>query len=232
MVEACHNLACHHHGATNAYLKLHARTHQAMHYHVRHQFGVSNNFNTFEQHPWHVAGQGAAIAALCYIVLSDTLIDTYHTKIAPRLINNPTCNLELIRSLKAFINDVVIHATSNPNKTLKDLQNRAKIQLEWWAQLVKVTGGALNPKKCCRIVYQWEPDKHGILCLIQPQLPTDYILIPNKNAQHPIPVPKVSKGTRYLGIYITANQNTKPMEQHLWNKALLYTQAFHQTPMD
>jgi len=30
MVEACHNLACRRHGATDAYLGLHARTHQAM----------------------------------------------------------------------------------------------------------------------------------------------------------------------------------------------------------
>jgi len=30
MVEACHNLACRHHGANVAYLRLHARTHQLM----------------------------------------------------------------------------------------------------------------------------------------------------------------------------------------------------------
>jgi len=30
MVEACHNLACRCHGTTDTYLKLHARTHQAM----------------------------------------------------------------------------------------------------------------------------------------------------------------------------------------------------------
>jgi len=155
----------------------------------------------------------------------------YYTKIAPQLIHNPTHNIAAIQSLKAFTDDVVIHATSDPNETIEDLQNRAKTQLEWWAQLVQVTGGALNPKKYCGIVYCWEPDKHGILRLIQPQLPTDYILIPNENGQHPIPVTKVSEGPRYLGIYITADRNTKPMEQHLWKKALLYTQAFHQTPI-
>jgi len=34
MVEACHNLACRQHGATDAYLKLHTQTHQAMQYYV------------------------------------------------------------------------------------------------------------------------------------------------------------------------------------------------------
>jgi len=64
MVEACHNLACRRHGATDAYLRLHARTHQLMKYYIRHKFGVSAEYNTFEQHPWHGAGQGAVDAAL------------------------------------------------------------------------------------------------------------------------------------------------------------------------
>jgi len=34
MVKACHNLVCCQHGADNAYLKLHAKTHQAMRYYV------------------------------------------------------------------------------------------------------------------------------------------------------------------------------------------------------
>jgi len=57
MVEACHNLACRRHGADVAYLRLHARTHQLMRYYVRHKFGVSSDYNTFENHPWHGAGQ-------------------------------------------------------------------------------------------------------------------------------------------------------------------------------
>jgi len=54
-----------------------------MKYYVKHKFSVSTQYNTFSQHPWHGAGQGAADAALCYIILSDTLIDAYHTKVAP-----------------------------------------------------------------------------------------------------------------------------------------------------
>jgi len=50
-----------------------------MKYYIRHQYGMSTEYNTFDQHPWHGAGQGAADAALRYIVLSDTLIDAYHT---------------------------------------------------------------------------------------------------------------------------------------------------------
>ena len=34
MVEACHNMACHRHGAADDYLRLHAQTHRSMKYYV------------------------------------------------------------------------------------------------------------------------------------------------------------------------------------------------------
>jgi len=129
MVETCHNLACRRHGADVAYLRLHARTHQLMRYYVRHKFGVSHDYNTSEQHPWHGAGQGAADAALRYIVLSDTLIDAYHTKVAPILMQDPTATIEVFRSLKAFIDDVVLHATDVTNGPPNDLILTAQNQL-------------------------------------------------------------------------------------------------------
>ncbi len=46
-----------------------------------------------------------------------------------------------------------------------------------------------------------------------------------------ISAPVGNEGTRYLGLYITVDRNTKPMEQHLWKKALTYTTAFRRTPM-
>jgi len=64
MVKACHNLACHCHGVDKVYLKLHACTHQAMKCYIWHKFGVSTEYNTFTQHPWHGAEQGSANAAL------------------------------------------------------------------------------------------------------------------------------------------------------------------------
>jgi len=232
MVEACHNLACRRHGADDAYLRLHARTHKSMRYYVRHKFGVSAEYNTFEHHPWHGAGQGAADAALRYIVLSDTLIDAYHTKVAPQMIHDPTRTIAIIRSLKAFIDDVVLHATSNPTSQFDELQIKAQTQLQWWTQLVNVTGGALNPKKCCGLVYKWEPDKYGILRLSQPQLPATFIEVSINNEHQSIPVPKIHEGTRYLGIYTTVDRNTTPMETNLWTKANIYVTAFHRTPMN
>ena len=64
MVKACHNMACQHHGTADDYLCLHAPTHRLLKYYVRHKYGVLEDYNTFDQHPWHGAGQGAADAAL------------------------------------------------------------------------------------------------------------------------------------------------------------------------
>ncbi len=41
----------------------------------------------------------------------------------------------------------------------------------------------------------------------------------------------MTEGIRYLGVYITGNCSTKPMEAHLWDKAMQYTKAFQKTPM-
>jgi len=232
MVEACHNLACRRHGADVAYLRLHARTHQLMRYYVRHKFGVSAEFNTSEQHPWHGAGQGAADAALRYIVLSDTLIDAYHAKVAPTLMHDPTQLLAVIRSLKAFIDDVVLHAKANHDGNINDLMSTAQNNLRWWNQLVQVTGGSLNPKKCCGMLYQWEPDSKGILRLCKHDEVQHTLSLSDDTNAHPIPILPPTEGTRYLGIYLTTDRNTTPMERNLWAKTLLYTQAFQRTPMN
>jgi len=165
MVEACHNLACQHHGADIAYLWLHAKTHQAMKYYVCHKFFISCDYSTFAQHPWHRAGQGAADVALHYIVILDTVIDAYHSKTAPSCLHDPTKVILILHSLKAFINNVVLHTSDGPYATFNTLWDHAAEQIQWWEQLVQVTGGSLNPQKCCAIVYSWSPDKSGILHL-------------------------------------------------------------------
>jgi len=117
------------------------------------------------------------------------------------------------------------------DKNLATLQQQVQTQLQWWVQLVQVTGGKLNPNKCCGLLYNWEPDKHGILWLQQPDLPMDFLLLQTITDTQSIPIPKNAEGTCYLGLYLTIDRNTKPMEQHLWKKALIYTTAFRQTPM-
>jgi len=142
MVEACHNMACQRHGAADDYLRLHAQTHRSMKYYVRHKYGVLKDYNTFDQHPWHGAGQGAADAALRYIALSDSLIDAYHSKIQPWIINDPTLTLQIVKSLKAFIDDVAM-SISGENVPFTQMIQQAQTNLQWWTQLMQASGGAL-----------------------------------------------------------------------------------------
>jgi len=145
MVEACHNLACRRHGAADDYLKLHAQTHRLMKYYIWHRYGVSTGYNTFKSPPWHGAGQGAADAALRYIALSDSLINPYHSQFQPCILQDPTLTMQIIKSIKAFIDDMAM-STSDTCIQFPQLVELAQSQLHWWNHLVQSSGGALNPK--------------------------------------------------------------------------------------
>jgi len=201
-----------------------------MKYYVRHQYRISTDYNTFDMHPWHGAGQGAADTAIRYIVLSDSLIDTYHEHFQPRVLHDPTMTMQIIKSIKAFIDDVAMSAGDNTS-TFSQIVQRAQNQLHWWNQLVQSSGGALNPKKCCGALYHWQPDNDGILCSTEPDPTESAITIEPGPSSPTIPILKRTKGTRYLSVYVTRNGSTKVMEEHIWKQAVTYTKAFQRTHM-
>ncbi len=143
------------------------------------------DYNTFKHHPWHGAGQGAADTALCYIALSDVLIDAYHDHIQLSTIQDPTKNLKVVNSIKAFIDDIAMSTSTNTN-TIQDLTTAAQTQLHWWNTLIKVTGGELNPSKCCGAC--WKPDKFGILCQAHPAPNEIQITLSDMAPKHQIPI--------------------------------------------
>jgi len=225
MVKACQNLACHQHRAANDYLHLYAKMHRLMKYYVCHKFGISHDYNMYEQHPWHGAGQGAADTALHYIALSDVLINAYHTKIQPSIIHDLTLTMIITCSIKAFINDVAMVADT-PTSNLNKLLARTQAQLIWWNQLIQVTGGALNSKKCCYAFYHWLLDTLGILCLKPLLTDVGHLTLSPQDQHDHIPILSLHKGTRYLGVYIATSRSTITMENQLWKKAITYTKAF------
>jgi len=200
-----------------------------MKYYIRHKFGISTDYNTFDLHPWHGAGQGAANAALRYIALSDTLIDAYHTKVAPQMISDPSNSLTITQSLKAFIDDVVLHATQAHTSYLT-LQQQVQSRLQWWNQIVCVTGGALNHKNVVQLPTTGNLTNTASLPYPNWMKLSRFTLEDTHNPQ-PIETIPLNQGTRYLGLFITGDRNTKPMEQHLWQKAITYTAAFQRMPM-
>jgi len=143
--------------------------------------------------------------------------------------HDPTLTIRIFKSIKAFINDVVMSA-GGP-MSFHNLVHRAQAQLQWWTQLVQSSGGALNPQKCCCAIYHWTPDKNGIL---QPSdlTPESVTLLSNSTTPtQPIPLLDLHEGTQYLGIYVTWSGATKPMEDHVWKTATTYTRAFQHTHM-
>jgi len=111
------------------------------------------------------------------------------------------------------------------------LINCAQSQLQWWNQLIQATGYALNPAKCCCAVYSWYPNKFGILHSSTPNPNEVLICLAPQQPEQCISVLASQEGTRYLGIYITRNGSTKPMEIHMWQKTVLYTKVFQWTQM-
>jgi len=136
--------------------------------------------------------------------------------------------MTIVKSLKSFINDVAM-SVGGDAPSFDHLVQCAQTQLQWWTQLIRASGGQLNPQKCYCTTYTWVPDQAGILCL---SLPAEVNISPcSQNLQQTIPVLKPHEGTQYLGVYLTSNGDTKPMQHQLWRKAILYTEAFQQTHM-
>jgi len=135
-----------------------------------------------------------------------------------------------MQSIKAFINDVVMTAET-PNLDLTEIVAQAQDQLTWWNQLIQVTGGALNPNKCCYAFYHWQPDKFGILRLKPPPDNVSKLTLSLSGQTENIPILSMNEGTRYLGVYVAPSGSTKTMETQLWKKAVSYTKAFQCTHM-
>ncbi len=63
-------------------------------------------------------------------------------------------------------------------------------------------------------------------------LPNDTGIMPCPNqSQHCIQALGPHEGMQYLGVYVTCSSTTKPMEDHIWHKAVTYMHAFQQTHM-
>jgi len=165
-----------------------------MKYYIRHKYGVLEDYNTFDQHPWHGAGQGTTDAAIWYIALSDLLIDAYHSNIQPWIIQDPMLTLVIVKSMKAFIDDIAM-LVNGATSTLEQMTLQVQTQLQWWTQLIQASGGALNPQKYCCALYYWRPDTSGILHLTTIDPENINIALCNIRLQQTIHVLKLDEGT-------------------------------------
>jgi len=66
---------------------------------ICHKYRVSHDYNTVAAHPWHGVGQGMGDAALCYIVLSDMLIDAFHLHFRLWTMHDLTLTITILKSI-------------------------------------------------------------------------------------------------------------------------------------
>jgi len=126
--------------------------------------------------------------------------------------------IKVTKSIKAFIDDVAMSATMLSSR-IQDLIMKVQTQLQWWDKQIKVTGGELNPSKCCRAIHTWQPDKLGILQAVQPNPDKMKITLSDKDPMDQIPILQQYEGTCYFGLYIAPDGSTKTMEMQLWKKS-------------
>jgi len=81
MIEAPNNLTCLQHGADPKYIQLHAQTQCKLHYHLKHKYGISANYNShMEDNPWYGMGQGTGDACKWWVIGSNSMADVYTPK--------------------------------------------------------------------------------------------------------------------------------------------------------
>jgi len=122
-------------------------------------------------------------------------------------------------------------SAGNDTNSFTQLVEHAQNQLQWWNRLVQSSGSELNPQKCCCAFYYWRPDKYGILRLTNPNQHESTVHLDPEHPNLTIPLLSIAEGTQYLGVYVTRNGATKPMEDHVWKQAVTYTRAFQCTHM-
>jgi len=149
MIEAPNNLACLQHGADPQYIKLHAQTQRELWYHLKHKYGISEEFNKHQDtQPWYGMGQGAGDACNRWVIGSDSMADAYSAGANGWTIPSPNNNAPIKQDMKAFIDDVNLFIGKSEDTTETDFMEMAQADINRWHGLLRATGGELNNKKC------------------------------------------------------------------------------------
>ncbi len=227
MVEACHSLACHSKGADIQYLRLHAQTQKLQKYYVKHTQGISNDHNTFsDESPWYGAGQGTGDAALRYTTQSDGMIRAYKGNSQPLEMTNSTNTIQPTQDIDAYADDTTLmNGTSTGNHALLRIQ--AQQNLSTWSDIVKCTGGALNPPKCGWAHFRWNYDKHGIPSISTIKHPIR-LKLPDRNGQvHQLKQHNPKEAVQILGVQIAMDGNMDQEYKLLKDKAEKYKKVLY-----
>jgi len=166
MVEACQNLSCLSHGADPPYIKLHAQTHKHTKYYPKHAYGVSEQYNQYEDTaPWYRAGQGTGDAAVQWTLVSHFLILAYQSEVTSY---SAICDILAYLGLDAFVDNTNLVYSAPGHTPFNEIVQNIQHNLDLWHGLLQSSGGTPSPKKCSWTPFYWQSDKYGTPMLTEP----------------------------------------------------------------
>jgi len=211
MIEAPNNLTCLQHGADPKYIQLHAQTQRELRYHLKHKFGISQEFNHHQvTQPWYGMGQGAGDTCNRWVTGSDSLANAYQEHAHGWTILSPTAPEQLTQSWKAFIHDVNLFIGKPKTASEDKFLNMSQTNTNWWHGLLRATGGELNTKECFWSDFHLEFDQNGTPS-IRTKTPDDPpIHLTNRDGtKEVLKTTKPDEGIRHLGVHISMDGNSK-----------------------
>jgi exonuclease III len=157
---------------TNATTLLKAR------YHIRTELGVSpESYSHSELMPIFGTGQGSGNSPMLWLFLCCILFAIYASLAKPAKYCNPDGTNEIILAIVGFVDDcngqVNCFMLTQNDHTLQLMLQHATSNAKYWADLLSVTGGALELSKCSYHVMYWKFSAQGapVLTNMKAELP-------------------------------------------------------------
>ena len=154
-------LASRKHGVHELVTQCNARTLEQAKYRMRTEMGLSETSYSHEsQHPIYGTGQGSMNSGNNGTYISSALIDCYDTKASSATYMNPDRSNVNTWSMIGFVDDnngqVNSFEEAREKTNLQKLHHKARTNATIWANLLSITGGALELSKCSYHVMNWE----------------------------------------------------------------------------
>jgi len=142
MIEAPNDLACLQHGSNPKYISLHTQTQHKLHYHLKHKYSISPEYNshTTEQ-PWYGMGQGAGDTSNQWVIGTDSMANAYSKKAQGWTIPSPSMQHSIKQDLLAFINNVNLFIGKPADITEEEFLAIAQADINCWHSILCATGG-------------------------------------------------------------------------------------------
>ena len=159
--------------------KTNASTFQQARYHIRTDLGVSpDSYSHSDLMQIYGSGQGSGNSPMLWLFICCLLFAMYHKLAKPAQYCNPDHTNEITLAIVGFVEDCngQVNCFDLPQNeaTLQQLMHHATTNAKKWADLLSITGGALELSKCSYHVVVWKFSLQGapILVNMKSELPT------------------------------------------------------------